>query len=292
MDRPACQFSQELPSSEGLHAGVPLDPVTNKPLRRLEFVHIPKTGGTAIESEAARHGISWAICHFANPTVVPKISLNETNCPTGSLKYNWPARKKYHQCPWWHLPPQYFELQPSNPYAGADLFVVVRNPYDRLISEYYYEGTYLSKDRTSDNVNDLARFNEWIKTRVTHVLMKKRRGDIARNASGSVAYFFNAGHYIPQYDFVYEGRRRVVHHVLRFENLSQEFIELMKLYNLPLRLPRRRVRRSYTKQLGVYNLTRDNLEIIEALYDDDFREWGYRILSRDSLRDHRTPVPL
>mmetsp|Transcript_25476 Transcript_25476/g.42373 ORF Transcript_25476/g.42373 Transcript_25476/m.42373 type:complete len:370 (-) Transcript_25476:1793-2902(-) len=245
--------------------------------RRLEFVHIPKTGGTVIESEAARHNITWAICHFAHHEAAKLISLKETICPKGSLKYPWPQTPKYHQCPWWHIPPQYFELQGANPYAGADLFAVVRNVYDRIVSEYYYMGTYLT-DKSADQLNDVGAFNRWLRTWLTR-MCRMRRGDIGRNRTGNAPYFTNAGHWIPQYHFIYEHRRQVVKHVLRFEHLAEDFHALMKLYNLPLRLPEKKVRKSHDKQLGVWNMTLANLELIEMLYTDDFLAWGYAIMS-------------
>jgi Sulfotransferase family len=249
-----------------------------KPTRRLEFVHIPKTGGTVIESEAAKENITWSICHFGIHQNIVRMSLNETICPEGSLKYNWPKRKKYHSCPWWHLPAQYFELQDVNPYEGADLFCVVRNPYERLLSEYYYMGTYI-KFLSEEEVNDVLALNVWVKRIIELLVVQSKPGDIDRNRTGNAPYFYNAGHFIPQYDFVFEHRRRVIKHVLRFENLNEEFHELMKLYDLPVRLPQRRVRESHTKKLSIFNLTKENLELIERLYDADFREWGYDMMS-------------
>lgn len=254
-----------------------MDRPSNLKHPRLEFVHIPKTGGTVIESEAARHNITWAICHFAYPQAAVRISMNETICPEGSLKYPWPKQEKYHQCPWWHVPPQYLELQGANPYDGANLFAVVRNVYDRIISEYYYMGTYLTEN-TADELNDVAEFNAWLDDLLRRVA-QMRRGDIGRNRTGNAAYFINAGHWIPQYHYIFEHRRQLVKHVLRFENLAEDFHALMDVYNLPLRLPKKQVRKSHEKKLGVFNMTLKNLELIEMIYEDDFLEWGYDIMS-------------
>ena len=248
------------------------------PTRRLEFVHIPKTGGTAIESEAARHNVTWSICHFGIPQNILIISLNETVCPKDSLKYGWPGMKKYSGCPWWHVPPQYFELYEVNPYAGADLFCVVRNPYDRLISEYFYTGTYISKLKAED-VNDERNLNTWVAINIRELIQKMKRGDVSRNRTGNGPYFRSAGHFIPQYDYVFQHRRRIIKHVLRFENLVEEFHALMELYRLPIRLPQHRFRPSHKRTLTAYNLTKSNLELIERLYEDDFLEWGYQVLS-------------
>jgi Sulfotransferase family len=252
--------------------------VDKKPSRRLEFVHIPKTGGTVIESEAARHNISWSICHFGIRERVIDISMNETVCPIGSLKFFWPAVKKYHQCPWWHLPPQYFELHAVNPYAGADLFAVVRNPYERLLSEYYYFGTYILK-KSETRLNDSAELNKWINSMMQKMATNSKAGIIEQNQTGNAAYFLSSGHFIPQYDFVFEHRRQLIKHILYFEGLEKDFTRLMKLYNLPMRLPQRQVRPSHSKKLTPYNLTKENLELIEKVYRNDFIEWKYDMIS-------------
>ena len=176
------------------------------------------------------------------------------------------------------MPPQYFELHDFNPYAGADLFCVVRNPYDRLISEYYFAGTYLTKTEV-EALNIEKNLNSWVEFNLRDLILKMRRGDISRNRTGNKIYFRNAGHFIPQYDYVFGHGRRIIKHVLRFENLTDEFRALMELYDLPMRIPTRKVRPSHQKMVDVYNLTRRNLELIERLYEDDFREWGYEILS-------------
>ena len=53
----------------------------------------------------------------------------------------------------------------------------------------------------------------------------------------------------------------------------------MDRYDLPLQLPEKQYRPSDTKKLGVYNLTRENLENIEKVYWQDFVEFGYEVLS-------------
>ena len=85
---------------------------------------------------------------------------------------------------------------------------------------------------------------------------------------------------IPQYDFIYDDKhRRIVEHVLRFENLQENFAGLMAKYDLAIRLPERKFRHSVGKELSVHNLTKENILLIETIYWDDFREFGYEVLS-------------
>lgn len=57
-----------------LHVSIfpPLSPTQN----RLEFVHITKTGGSAIEKLASEHNTFWGACHFANNTMLNCFSRN------------------------------------------------------------------------------------------------------------------------------------------------------------------------------------------------------------------------
>ena len=99
---------------------------------RLEFVHITKTGGSAIEKAGAEEGIIWGACHYMN--------IPDVGCSKADLLYNAPNYQSYAKTSPWHTPPKILKTQYTandNPYTGAELFAVIRNPYDRVISEYY-----------------------------------------------------------------------------------------------------------------------------------------------------------
>jgi hypothetical protein len=95
------------------------------------------------------------------------------------------------------------------------MFVVVRNPFDRAVSEYYYKrGEHFKKP---EGLNDPKLLNSWIRREVP-------KSD----------YFRGGGHFIPQYDYVYyhpKGSDQVKHvmvqHVLKFQNLEQDLQDLM-----------------------------------------------------------------
>ena len=111
-----------------------------EPRRPLNFLHIPKTGGTSIVVAAANAGYAWSDCMFP-------LRRESKNCPSGNPVNNntaystesWMETHK-HVSSWWHVPIQYLPRDDKHPipYADQDLFVVIRNPYKRILSQYYY----------------------------------------------------------------------------------------------------------------------------------------------------------
>ena len=271
---------------------------------RLEFVHIPKTGGTAIESIAKNANLTWSICHFGNPEVVSKISNGLVECyhnnnieratkGRSQNRSSWQSGLFWesNRCPWWHVPPahvQAFYPKKDNPYADADLFAVVRNPYERIISEYYYAMNELENPRNKNTTKhqDTAHFNTFLHKRLSAFSSKMMAGDLSNGIPGNRVYYSHDGHLIPQYDFVYDkvNNRRIIEHVLIFENLHEDFSNLMAEYGLPLELPRSRVRPKSGKKLEVWNLSIQNMLLVEDIYKDDFREFGYDMLSKRRRR--------
>ena len=75
--------------------------------------------------------------------------------------------------------------------------------------------------------------------------------------------------------------RQIVKHVLRFESLNDDFGALMLEYGLDrlTPLPKEHVRKGLPKQLGLYNMTLENLQLIERVYRKDFEEFGYETKS-------------
>ena len=205
-----------------------------------------------------------------------------THCREDALKHYWPKEPKFNACPWWHVPPSHIQafFPEHDPYQGADLFAVVWDPYDRIITSEYYCA---NNNQKTDPNQVVDQFNSKIFQCLSRYSAGMRPGDTARKIAGNDVYYFStsSGHYIPQYyDFVYNNHHeRLIEHVLRFENLETEFDALvMELYGMPLRLPEEKYRFGAGKELGVHNLTQKNILLIEKIYWNDFKEFGYEML--------------
>lgn len=229
--------------------------------KRLEFVHITKTGGSAIEMGAATSGIQWGACHYVE---IPYLGCNHTadwEFPIG-VRMPEELKNKTHSEPW-HSPPHWLIPNPHPKDRVAD-FLVVRDPYQRIFSEFYcsafgYNGTVNPKS-----------LNAWIVGKLTE----------------ETPYY---GHLLPQYYYVFHHKTgaQIVDHVLRYEALAQEFKLLMKLYDLKIQIPPKKeshfvmsIEQSASR-LTVADLTVDTLRVINKHYRRDFERFGYEMIASD-----------
>lgn len=201
--------------------------------KELYFVHITKTAGTAIEKSGIENGINWGKFSEASHKYIRNMSHREMihfwHIPTADIMNIDELKKIY------------------------DFFTVVRNPYDRCISEiYWWEQIVLGKrEMTKDQFNE------------------------------KICYYINnhnidtpVGHWYPQYNYVYDYEgKKIVDHVLKFEDLPNNFDELMEKYNLNIKLNKvmNKTDRIYT----IEDLNPETLKIIETYYAQDFKTFGY-----------------
>lgn len=270
----------------------------------LELVHIPKTGGTAIEIAAARQGIPWGFCQFEMEFIPfwldPPIPDDLPHCPVVSNRTwkNNQIKNLFRPIEAWrinvyHTPPCILLQHLNNClYHEKALFAVVRHPYDRIQSDFYYWA-----DRRNWTVDSM---NEWIEQQLEPLQFMPRWREkipictdraISQNVNVTIhppgrrpsTFYALGNHLIPQYDFIFGGRpaffeSRIVHHVLFFDSLAHDFATLMQIYNLStVKLPHRGApTTANANTLQRSALSEENKKRIQRLYRDDFVVFGFQ----------------
>lgn len=193
--------------------------------RHLKFVHIPKAAGSALEEVAGVQAqIDWGSCLFRHR---PKRPGGVCRYPPGQL-FEWPRG-----IGWWHLPPYLFPLLgKTDPYEDADLFVVVRNVSERLLSEFYYTCWKNKTECDATRMHEASYLNEWMTERLNKTSLPVSNQRDTRSVQAQ-DFLDHNGHFTSQYDFVVAPLGvRMVDYVLQMDRLEEEFPALMKAYGL------------------------------------------------------------
>lgn len=241
----------------------------------LNFFHLPKTAGTAVEEAAAKQEIPWGSCRFYHK---PKRDI----CPYPSGP-EWPKHVG-----WWHLPAYLFPLASANPYQSTDLFAIVRNPYERLVSEFYYICTLKVKDWRPDQCDNRTRlfdadyFNAWLSRKLQSQQVHHQQG--RQEGKTSQEYLADNGHFTAQHDFLVGPHQvRVVDYVLRMDDtvtpLAEQFARLVTSFGNNMTLSFMGAisagERNTTQHLTIRHLDQPTLDWIHRLYPHDFDRLGY-----------------
>ena len=266
---------------------------------RLEFVHITKTGGSSIEYAGATIGINWGSCHY--------MEVEEVGCSSPDIPYEAPDYQSYALTSPWHTPPKLLKAYQDKvqyPYNGAVLFTVVRNPYSRVLSEYYcpwngFQPKYLKGTVHDKDPNNAKVMNKWVKSMVGKLgdslnefnnrNRHKERVVVQTKGVNEDKRILAQKHYINQAEYVYDGDETIVEHVLHYENLSTEFHALMKKYGIEATLP--------PKQQGIYSevnesrlsykeLDPEAIALINDFAKADFEKFGYQMVESKFQEDY------
>jgi len=194
--------------------------------KELKFIHITKTAGTTIENIAKDKDILWGRFH---------------------KEYFINSRKSWSQ---WH---EIFVNKPMWLKIKYDWFTVVRNPYDRVISEFYCKWGWGKGHVTDLNYMNRKKFNNFI---LKKILKRCKIGE----------------HYTEQFKYI---DNCTTIHILKYENLKEEFDNLMKKYNLNIRLDRHDNKSKFKKTFSKESLSAKVIKIINEVYIKDFELFGY-----------------
>jgi hypothetical protein len=145
-----------------------------------------------------------------------------------------------------------------NPYSKAATFTVVRDPYDRVMSEYRY--------LSQESHDDPMAMQQWISDKLKAV----------------VAFRHFPGHFLPQHFYAFgPDGSQILTHILRYEKLSEEFPKLMAEYKLSIVLPAKERWTAPTNNAkwSKGHLSPEVIAQINDLYRLDFERLGYKMVT-------------
>jgi len=210
----------------------------------LIHIHIPKTGGTAIGQAFERLG------------------------NTVSGRDAWVGRSQ-HDGRWFelqHLTWRELRHASGPAFDGWDSFAVVRDPCQRLLSDFLWRQRILQRNPATvlpcfDSLRDfVAAIPEGIDTHWDELIDGAPPGE---------ANFLI--HTRPQHHYLFDPTgARSVSHVLRFERLGRDFGRLLEAHGASAP----EIRTPTPRELGAY-YDRELLDRVHDLYAADFRLLGY-----------------
>ena len=201
------------------------------------FIHIPKTGGTSIEKLLNIYNENaYKPCVNTLHGYFPVNYKNNLDNPL-----NKGSRKGYNLQ---HLSlSEIRELIPYDIYKNYFKFTLVRNPWDRLVSEYMW--AYWK----------IMNFNEFI-------------DKVKYCVNNNVLLTTMNSHVRPQIDFI----NKDIDHIGRFENIGDEINVIKNRYKIKRDLTHeKKSKRDHYKKY--YSL--ENAKLVEKLYSKDIEEFNY-----------------
>jgi hypothetical protein len=203
----------------------PLKPNGTKSINLL-FIHIPKTGGSIIEYKIIRQYKQSVFSGATNAAIPPYNGI--------SLQHQfYSTLYKYRD-----------ELEIN--FENIKIFCVVRNPYDRIISDLLWRKS-IKTDFTAEQVYDVIKNN---------YLYKKNLDN----------------HNMPQYKFVIDENLKVNPDIKIFkcEELNEINDELNKFLEFNINIKQKNVNKDYSMYLN-----KNSISLINEFYEKDFELFNY-----------------
>lgn len=150
-------------------------------------------------------------------------------------------------------------------YKTHRFFAVVRNPWDRMVSNYEFcNKTSNTKIKQEDGATVLKRNN--IKTFEDYVnLLYTHKNDLKK---------FNIIHWIPQHEFVLHQGDIKVNHVLKLETLTEDLPGLFKKYGVKSIVHDKQINKTDHKNYTTY-YTPELIKKVKEIYAKDVSLFNY-----------------
>jgi hypothetical protein len=205
------------------------------------FIHIPKTGGSSVKKyffdKYNKYDDNDTLCGFN--TNIKDIPINSDHFTLNNMLefYN----DKIH-------------------IDNLKIISIVRNPYNRLISNIFYILRCYKNTNTTTYID--SEFNDIILKELTYYLENNFHCD---------------NHYRPQYEFICNKFNKDVT-ILKFEDLNNEMIKIgFSDFNIKIN-----VNEDIPQETYIQYLNNDSIILINKIYKKDFEIFGYEMINPPS----------
>tara|TARA_B100000035_G_scaffold87936_2_gene73918 strand:+ start:245 stop:901 length:657 start_codon:yes stop_codon:yes gene_type:complete len=207
------------------------------PNLNLLFIHIPKTGGSAIEDELQKKNIKSTLIQRGQS--VAGICNNMLDHPykNNSLQHQF------------YSTIYTFRDKLNVNFENIRVFSVVRNPYDRIISDLIWLKL-INRDASPEKVFDVIKNNYLYRTDLDN-------------------------HNQPQYKFITNDNGVIYPNIiiLRCETLNESNDKLNEYIGVSINIRKSNVNKDYSKYLN-----QDSIHMINEFYKKDFELFNYKLL--------------
>tara|TARA_B110000971_G_C19939162_1_gene467903 strand:+ start:189 stop:812 length:624 start_codon:yes stop_codon:yes gene_type:complete len=199
--------------------------------RNLLFIHIPKTGGTVIEDS------------------IKKKTSEELHSTQTNTLLDFPYNNKSLQHQFYTTLYQFKNKLKIN-FNNIKIFTVVRNPYDRIISDLFWFSL-IKKEFTAEQVYNVIKHNYLY------------RDDLDN-------------HNEAQYKFIVDENSELIKNIKIFytETLNESNYELAKFLGFYININKNQVNKDYSNYLN-----KDSISLINTFYKKDFELFNYKLKS-------------
>jgi hypothetical protein len=196
------------------------------------FIHIPKTGGTNIEDNLKKK-ITQTLCDQTTP--------NKNNLLPGPYDRVSPQHLDYSTI-------YKFREKLNVSFDNIKVFSVVRNPYNRIISDLLW-GNHIKSIYTADMVYDVIK-NQYL-----------YKNDVDN-------------HNLPQYTFVTDEKGELIENIRIFktEELNDKNDEINKYLGVDINIIKKQNDNEYQKFLN-----KKSIDLINEFYKKDFELFNYEL---------------